>query len=123
AGDDADSVAGDRGIDGWDLFGRMVDGLSGDGGREHLLGGAVDRLGSYLPADVRGVAGALLGRDATSGAGSLVGAPDLDPTGAATSHLAPALAPDDPVSEAPTTTHLDGRDHVGDDAAAYDDAS
>jgi hypothetical protein len=61
--------------DGWGgTFGRIVDRLSGDGGRDGLwdraIGSMADRFGSYLPEEVRNIAGQFLDQNGTGGRGS-----------------------------------------------------
>jgi hypothetical protein len=76
--DDEGSEGGNGDGDAWtDRFGGLVDKLSGDGGREGLWDRAADsladRFSSYLPEDLRGVAGRFLGPDGDGGAGSGAG--------------------------------------------------
>lgn len=72
---DEDGDSDDDGGGGWGgTFGRIVDRLSGDGGRDGLwdraIGSMADRFGSYLPEEVRNIAGQFLDQNGTGGRGS-----------------------------------------------------
>ena len=68
AADEGDGLGGG----GWDLLGRVVDRFSGDGRRDPLVDGLVDRVRPHLPSEVRNVADSLLHGEDSSWAGRLV---------------------------------------------------
>jgi hypothetical protein len=70
-GSDGDDGGGDGG--GWaSAVGGFIDRYSGDGGRENLVTGLVDKVSSYLPEDIRGAAGQIFSGGSSSWSGNLV---------------------------------------------------
>src|SRR4029450_5424717 len=69
----SDAGGSEGGDGGWaSTIGGYIDRFSGDGGRDSLVHGIVDRVGSYLPEDIRGAAGRIFSGDSSSWAGNLV---------------------------------------------------